>query len=208
MPQKFFGLMLALLMAAACSSSNYGNEKRSARLGEYDVAWNDIFASKMLREIHPQIVAGLADNESVYLFTAYKPDALNAPDNRPSVTLSDGSTVYGDIKSCDIILFVSSREMATRKYKKNKEEIEANKRKRYEECRAKMAKLPPAPPPAPRPAPPSLDKLIHLSQMAVKAQGSCQWLGYDRSLDMAVRAGGSLASFSDTRLFFAKLRCG
>ncbi|ETA51248.1 hypothetical protein [Ponticoccus alexandrii] len=51
-------------------------------------------------------------------------------------------------------------------------------------------------------------KLIALSERAVKQDGSCTWLGYDADLDARFRAFGSLASLSDDRLFFARLRCG
>ncbi|KEJ88866.1 hypothetical protein Z948_2091 [Sulfitobacter donghicola DSW-25 = KCTC 12864 = JCM 14565] len=49
-------------------------------------------------------------------------------------------------------------------------------------------------------------KFVSLARQAVTAEGSCEWLGYDRGFDLSVRAG--LASASDERLFFAKLRCG
>lgn len=53
----------------------------------------------------------------------------------------------------------------------------------------------------------SFDRLIELSEQAVEAEKKCQWLGYDKALDQKVRALGKLASQTDTRLFFAKVRC-
>ena len=58
-----------------------------------------------------------------------------------------------------------------------------------------------------RPALP-LERFVSLARQAVSAEGSCEWLGYDRAFDLSVRAVGRLASASDERLFFAKLRCG
>lgn len=52
-----------------------------------------------------------------------------------------------------------------------------------------------------------LERLVELAERAVKAEGSCKWLGYDRELDLQARRLGSLASVNDQRLFFAKLRC-
>lgn len=54
----------------------------------------------------------------------------------------------------------------------------------------------------------SRDALIQASEQAVKAEGSCTWLGYDALLDRRVRAVKQLASQTDDRLIFAKLRCG
>ncbi|MEP3440316.1 MAG: hypothetical protein ABJN72_02455 [Sulfitobacter sp.] len=52
------------------------------------------------------------------------------------------------------------------------------------------------------------ENFVALARQAVNADGSCEWLGYDRGFDLSVRATGQLASASDERLFFAKLRCG
>jgi hypothetical protein len=50
-------------------------------------------------------------------------------------------------------------------------------------------------------------KFIELSEQAVKAEGHCQWFGYDRALDQQARAVGQLARSKDERLFFARLKC-
>lgn len=53
----------------------------------------------------------------------------------------------------------------------------------------------------------SLASFVRLAERAVKQEGSCQWLGYNAGFDRTVRAVGKAASFSDERLFFAKLKC-
>lgn len=49
-------------------------------------------------------------------------------------------------------------------------------------------------------------RFVELAEQAVRHEGKCEWLGYDQKFDHAFRAAG-LASRSDTRLFFVKLRC-
>jgi len=51
-------------------------------------------------------------------------------------------------------------------------------------------------------------EMVRLSRAAVQTQGDCQWFGYDPALDARVRNSGALASHSDNRLLFVKLRCG
>ena len=53
-----------------------------------------------------------------------------------------------------------------------------------------------------------LEDLVSLARQAVQAEGSCAWLGYDRAFDLSARSVGAIASATDKRLFFAKLRCG
>ena len=54
----------------------------------------------------------------------------------------------------------------------------------------------------------SRQEMVQLSREAVQTQGDCQWLGYDSALDARVRNLGALASHSDNRFLFVKLRCG
>ncbi|MEP4628752.1 MAG: hypothetical protein ABJZ90_23825 [Paracoccaceae bacterium] len=52
-----------------------------------------------------------------------------------------------------------------------------------------------------------LGKLLSRAETAIRSEGTCQWLGFDRNLDRRVRAVGSAARQGDERLFFAKLKC-
>ena len=54
----------------------------------------------------------------------------------------------------------------------------------------------------------SFAKFVEVAEVAVRREGSCQWVGYDRAFDLQARSIGSAASSKDERLFFAKLRCG
>ena len=53
----------------------------------------------------------------------------------------------------------------------------------------------------------SFSALLSMAERAVRDEGSCVWPGYDRALDLSVRATGSVARIDDERLFFIKLRC-
>ena len=54
---------------------------------------------------------------------------------------------------------------------------------------------------------PEFSVLLSMAERAVKEEASCTWPGYDRALDLRVRATGALARSDDERLFFVKMRC-
>lgn len=170
--------ILALLLAA-CSTTQGSVSRKSIQIDAMTVTWNDMLQLNSLHEAFPT-----EKGTSIYMFTRLFNDPTYTP---RKAQLSNGWTVTGNIGACDLIL---------RKQPANAQQL-------YDECRTKLAALP-----APKPQPElGLKEFINLAERAVQQEGSCQWLGYDRGLDLTVRAHGSLASFSDERLFFAKLKC-
>ncbi|MEP1519581.1 hypothetical protein [Ascidiaceihabitans sp.] len=165
------------LALGACSTPSQQSSKGSATVDGAQIIWSDI------RTKGSPFTAAfpMPEGTSVFLF------AVQGAPVGPSVQLSDGSTVTGTVKTCDLL----------------------NLRKRpvapglLEECRAKMAKVKPLPPKQKR----SKASLIALSQQAIAQDGRCRWLGYDAQIDQKVRAFGSFASARDERVVFVKLQC-
>lgn len=196
MLKKSFAVLCAVFALSACVSDTQTKMqdagKGQTRIGSYLVGWNDVFRSAFLKGLHPEIASGLAPDESIFLFTAYNPSDPSMNSDRPSIVLSNGTRVHGDIKSCDYLLSTPPR---------------AKEQALHQECRDKMANQPTASAAAQQPTGPSFSELIRLAEQGVAAEGTCQWLGYDKTLDASMRSRGGLASPSDKRLFFAKLRC-
>lgn len=192
MKKALFLLACASLISACVSSSDQTAGKYSVKVGEDSIGWSDVLKSDALKNLHADTVAQLKPGESVYLFSATRARDLAQQNSVPKVTLSDGSIIYRDIRSCELIIIERQRA----------KELEL-----YQECREKMKDLPLYNAAANKPVALPLSRLISDAQRAVKASGTCQWLGYDKALDMRMRARGAVASLSDTRLFFAKLHC-
>jgi hypothetical protein len=53
----------------------------------------------------------------------------------------------------------------------------------------------------------SIADFVRQAEQAVRADGRCEWLGYDPSFDQQIRASGALARADDNRLFFTRMRC-
>lgn len=192
--KRILFFVASLAFVSACVSSSGGSSgKYTAQLGGDTISWSDMLVSDTLKAMHADTVVQLKPGESVYLFSATRASDLASKNNMPSVLLSDGSTIRGDIRTCELILYRRQR---------------AKEISLYEECRAKMKHMPLYNAAAHKPVALPLSRLISDAERAVRASGSCQWLGYDKKLDARMRARGALASSTDTRLFFAKLRCG
>ena len=119
----------------------------------------------------------LGANERIYLFS-YTGSAK-------TFTLSNGMTFSSANANC----FHAS--MATGKWNQVL----------HDECEAKKRAL------ITRASPGDFKNFIRLSEQAVRADGDCTWLGYDRALDQKVRAVGEIVRMSNERIFFAKLLC-
>ncbi|MCF6432445.1 hypothetical protein [Leisingera sp. MMG026] len=48
---------------------------------------------------------------------------------------------------------------------------------------------------------------IQLANNAMKSHPVCSWEGFDETYDLRVRSAGALASFTDTRMLFARISC-
>jgi hypothetical protein len=53
----------------------------------------------------------------------------------------------------------------------------------------------------------SIADFVRQAEQAVRADGRCEWLGYDPSFDQQIRRSGALARADDNRLFFTRMRC-
>lgn len=53
----------------------------------------------------------------------------------------------------------------------------------------------------------SIAEFVRQAEQAVRADGRCEWLGYDPSFDQQIRRSGALARADDNRLFFTRMRC-
>ncbi|GAA3865755.1 hypothetical protein GCM10022404_14930 [Celeribacter arenosi] len=151
--------------------------------GRYKVAYGelDLFWNDFLKisKLHKASFPQEA-GESIYMFGA---TASNV-----RITMPDGQQMSSD-KECKM---ASSHSVNGRPVFDGKYYTECDRR-----LRAAMGAV----------RKPAAGDLIALAKTAVEADGRCQWIGYDRALDLRVRATGRLASFSDDRFFFAKLKC-
>ena len=198
MPSKILSLALAATCLTACSTPTPQADRNSHMLGDLKVHWSAVLKhGGPLDTHHAAIVAGLGPSENVYLFGAHYPaDVTNRPVlTTPGVQISGGSTYYGAKSGCKLA-YLTRRDGSAPKPKHIR---------RYNECLAKAPETVPPPPTKPKRPRRSLSELITLAERAVTAEGSCQWLGYDRALDRRMRSG--LLSQTDERGFFARLRC-
>lgn len=121
---------------------------------------------------------GIGPDEGLYMFTRT---------TQKTVRLSNGMSFTGEGSSVCMDLLISGDPEAKKIFRECHDTFWALDRKKVNS--------------------PPLDQFVKMAEQAVKEQGACQWLGYDRALDMRARATGSLARLDDNRLFFAKLRC-
>lgn len=191
-------LMVSIgLTLGACSSSTGPSDRKAIQIGEEEVSWSPVLGgNSKLRALHPDIVASLGPNENIYIFGAHYPADVQMRPTGPYILLPSGTQFYGAVEDCERFLNRPSGKPPRNRHIRD-----------YNACIATAPKVR-----APQPKPPKRDRrslpdLIAFAERAVRAEGSCQWMGYDRVLDMRLRAGGALASLSDARLFFARLRC-
>lgn len=130
-------------------------------------------------EIH-RSAFDVPSGESIYMFTNLTPQVI---------VLSDGRTFEGEY--CHK-LWTNSGSLADQT-----QEVRAIYAECQEKVRASKDNIEPL----------SLGEFVWQSEQAVRLQGDCEWLGYDARLDMRARSIGALASSTDNRLFFARLRC-
>lgn len=184
--------MLTCLTACGPSSLGSQSSKRSVEVQGFKVTWADaVLKNNNLSKAHADLLATLGPKESVFFFSRYELDY-----SEPSFTLSNGARLTG-VGACEFLRksIDNPRNVHDRSYT---EEI-------YSECLVKQAEY--AKQDFPKPKELSFERFVGLAQVAVESEGSCTWIGYDRGIDLRLRVVGALASASDERLFFARLRC-
>lgn len=153
------------------------NPSREAIIDGNNISWRDFLA---VSSFHNDSFA-VSDGESIYMFVHV---------DRPTTQLSNGRVFVGydcyklwpnDGTLSDQPLEVQSL------YQECEDGVEQHRNSSRRQL--------------------SRQDMVQLSREAVQSQGDCQWLGYDATLDARIRATGQLASQTDNRIIFAKLRC-
>ncbi|MEM9477968.1 MAG: hypothetical protein AAGA71_22020 [Pseudomonadota bacterium] len=154
------------------------------------MSWTDFLqVSKLHRDAVP-----VAPGESVYLFTRISTE---------QITLSNGKTVPPEnCITASSTYTIRQIYSASQPYSPTTVRIPRVDNEIHSECKAKMRAN------NDKVNQTSRSEFVRMTEQAVKKDGTCVWLGYDRSLDLLMRSIGDTARASDERVIFAKLRCG
>jgi len=187
----FVSVSCTALFLASCGSTLSEEDRNSEVIGSTQISWSDFLKiSKMHRE-----VVAVAPGESVYLFVATSTEQIRLSNGKtvPPESCISASTTYEVVR-----MPVASQPYGSTKITTSRIDNDLHR-----ECRAKIRardeKLS---------RQKSFTEFVRLAEQAVKQDGSCVWLGYDRAFDLMMRSIGAVTHANDERLFFSKLRCG
>lgn len=190
---KVFGLVLLGIALVGCVSAP---QSSGVVVGERRIVWKDFRKVSSYHRAEYPMAAG----ESVYLFVWSWAEPVE-------ITLPSGKTVAGTPEACPSYAIGESRIVKEPNIfgGTGPEEFDMKiATQARQECQAILRKAE-----ASRTAAPlSKTGFITLAERAVQQDGQCVWLGYDQSLDAAIRSDVSGMFGDRDSYFFAPMRCG